>query len=310
MVDEIDISIVISVLNEEESLEKLYSELSQVLEPIANWEIIFIDDGSDDNSLNVMKTIVENDNRVTIISFYRNYGKSASLSEGFKLAKGKYVITIDADLQDDPKEIPKLISKLEDGYDLVSGWKINRQDPWTKTFPSIIFNFITRILTGVKIHDFNCGLKIYRNVVVKTLDIYGGHHRYIPALASQNNFKIAEIQVKHYPRKYGISKYGGTRLFHGFFDLITILFFNRYIQRPLHLFGLFGLFCIIIFLVIEIYVVGLKIFIGHSFYTHMALMLFGAMLFILGLWFFSIGIIAEMITRKDHNQESRIKQII
>ena len=220
------------------------------------------------------------------------------------------MITIDADLQDDPKEIPNLISKLETGYDLVSGWKINRQDPWTKTLPSIIFNFITRILTGVKIHDFNCGLKIYRNAVVKTLDIYGGHHRYIPALASQKKFKISEIQVNHYPRKYGISKYGGNRLFHGFFDLITILFFNRYIQRPLHLFGFFGLFCIITFLAMEIYVVSLKIFSGHSFYTHMALMLFGAMLFILGLWFFSIGIIAEMITRKDHNQESRIKQII
>ncbi len=310
MANNLSISVVIPVFNEEKSLERLYSEISQVLESIINWEIIFVDDGSDDDSLNVLKTIVENDNRVTIVSFYRNYGKSAALSEGFKLAKGKYVITIDADLQDDPKEIPNLISKLEDGYDLVSGWKINRQDPWTKTLPSIIFNFITRILTGVKIHDFNCGLKIYRNAVVKTLDIYGGHHRYIPALASQKKFKIAEIQVNHYPRKYGISKYGGNRLFHGFFDLITILFFNRYIQRPLHLFGFFGLFCIITFLAIEIYVVGLKIFIGHSFYTHMALMLFGAMLFILGLWFFSIGIIAEMITRKDHNQESRIKQII
>jgi hypothetical protein len=142
------------------------------------------------------------------------------------------------------------------------------------------------------------------------LDMYGGHHRYIPALASQKRFKIAEIQVKHYPRKDGISKYGGNRLFHGFFDLITILFFNRYIQRPLHLFGFFGLFCIITCLAIEIYVVGLKIFIGHSFYTHMALMLFGAMLFILGLWFFSIGIIAEMITRQNQNQESRVKQII
>ena len=310
MEDSLLISVVVPVFNEEESLEKLYNELTSTLEKYSSWEIICVDDGSDDETLTIMQNIVENDNRVTIVSFYRNYGKSAALSEGFKLAKGKYVITIDADLQDDPKEIPNLISKLEDGYDLVSGWKINRQDPWTKTFPSIIFNFITRILTGVKIHDFNCGLKIYRNAVVKTLDIYGGHHRYIPALANQKKFKITEIQVKHYPRKYGISKYGGNRLLHGFFDLITILFFNRYIQRPLHLFGFFGLFCIIIFLVIEIYVVGLKIFIGHSFYTHMALMLFGTMHFILGLWFFSIGIIAEMITRKDHNQESRIKQII
>ncbi len=262
MADNPSISVVIPVFNEEESLERLYRELSQVLEPISNWEIIFVDDGSDDDSFNVMKTIVENDNRVTIVSFYRNYGKSAALSEGFKLAKGKYVITIDADLQDDPKEIPNLISKLEDGYDLVSGWKINRQDPWTKTFPSIIFNFITRILTGVKIHDFNCGLKIYRKVVVKTLEIYGGQHRYIPALASQKKFKVTEITVKHYTRDFGTSKYRWNRLLHCFFDLITILFFNRYIQQPLHLFGLFGLFCIITSVVMEFYVIGLKIMFG------------------------------------------------
>ena len=174
----------------------------------------------------------------------------------------------------------------------------------------IIFNFITRILTGVKIHDFNCGLKIYRKVVVKTLEIYGGQHRYIPALASQKKFKVTEIPVKHYPREFGTSKYRGNRLLHGFFDLITILFFNRYIQQPLHLFGLFGLFCIITSVVMEFYVIGLKIIMGHSFYMHMALMLFGAMFFILGLWFFSIGIIAEMIARRDQSQESRIKQII
>ena len=310
MVDKIFISIVIPVLNEEESIEKLYKKILESLVSYSSWEIIFVDDGSYDNSYNVIRNIVGTDKRVKAIQLLKNFGKAAALSEGFKLVKGKYVVTIDADLQDDPKEIPNLVSKLETGYDLVSGWKIDRQDPWTKILPSKIFNFITRILTGVRIHDFNCGLKIYRKSVVRALDIYGELHRYIPALASQKQFRITEIPVKHYPRKYGMSKYGGNRLLHGFFDLITILFFNRYIQRPLHLFGFFGLFCIITFLVIEIYVVSLKIFIGHSFYTHMALMLFGAMLFILGLWFFSIGIIAEMITRQDQNQESRIKQII
>ena len=310
MVDEIFISIVIPVLNEEESIEELYKKVLESLVSYSSWEIIFVDDGSFDNSYNVIRNIVGTDKRVKAIQLFKNFGKAAALSEGFKLVKGKYVVTIDADLQDDPKEIPNLVSKLETGYDLVSGWKIDRQDPWTKTLPSKIFNFITRILTGVRIHDFNCGLKIYRKSVVRALDIYGGLHRYIPALASQKQFRITEIPVKHYPRQYGMSKYGGNRLLHGFFDLITILFFNRYIQRPLHLFGFFGLSCIITFLVLEIYVIGLKIFIGHSFYTHMALMLFGAMLFILGLWFFSIGIIAEMITRQDQNQESRIKQII
>ncbi|HIA30637.1 MAG TPA: glycosyltransferase, partial [Candidatus Marinimicrobia bacterium] len=240
----------------------------------------------------------------------RNYGKSAALAEGFKLAKGEYLITMDADLQDDPAEIPNLMKKLEEGFDLVSGWKKERKDPISKRFPSKIFNYVTRIMTGVKIHDFNCGLKIYRKAVIKTLDLYGGRHRYIPALAGHNKFRISEIQVNHRPRIHGVTKYGGSRLFHGFFDLISIIFMNRYTQQPLHLFGFFGLFCGLASLTVEFYVIGRKIFSGHSFYEHLALMLFGAMLFILGLWFFSIGLIAEMITRGAQEKESRVKQII
>ncbi len=304
------ISVVIPVYNEVESLPELFSKLSYVLNSYSSWEIVFVDDGSTDGSVAFLETLAQSTSTVTFIQFHRNYGKSAALSEGFKHAKGDYIITMDADLQDDPEEIPNLVNKLEEGFDLVSGWKVNRKDPWTKTFPSKIFNFITRLMTGVQIHDFNCGLKIYRKAVTNAIDIYGGRHRYIPAMAGQKKFKVTEIPVKHHARKHGETKYGGSRLFHGFFDLLTILFFNRYTQQPLHLFGFFGLISLIISFFIELYVVGLKVFAGHSFYTHMAMMLFGAMIFILGLWFFSIGIIAEMIARGDQDKESRVRQIL
>ena len=187
------------------------------------------------------------------------------MSEGFNHAQGDIIITMDGDLQDDPEEIPHLIKKLEDGYDLVSGWKKTRHDPWTKTFPSKIFNIVTRLLTGVKIHDFNCGLKCYRQAVVKSLEIFGGRHRYIPALAGQKNFRVGEIVINHRPRKYGKTKYGGLRLFHGFFDLMTILFLNRYTQQPLHLFGIFGLIAFIFGLVSEFVVLYYKFRIGDPF---------------------------------------------
>ena len=304
------ISVIIPVFNEIGSLPELMDQLRKVLHIYSKWEILFVDDGSTDGSTELLNDLSRKDENVTLIQFHRNYGKSAALAEGFKCAKGEYLITMDADLQDDPAEIPNLMKKLEEGFDLVSGWKKERKDPISKRFPSKIFNYVTRIMTGVKIHDFNCGLKIYRKAVTKTLDLYGGRHRYIPALAGHNKFRISEIQVNHRPRIHGVTKYGGSRLFHGFFDLISIIFMNRYTQQPLHLFGFFGLFCGLASLTVELYVIGRKIFSGHSFYEHLALMLFGAMLFILGLWFFSIGLIAEMITRGAQEKESRVKQII
>ena len=304
------ISVIIPVFNEIGSLPELMDQLRKVLHIYKKWEILFVDDGSTDGSTEFLNDLSRKDENVTLIQFHRNYGKSAALAEGFKRAKGEYLITMDADLQDDPAEIPNLMKKLEEGFDLVSGWKKERKDPISKRFPSKIFNYVTRIMTGVKIHDFNCGLKIYRKAVIKTLDLYGGRHRYIPALAGHNKFRISEIQVNHRPRMHGVTKYGGSRLFHGFFDLISIIFMNRYTQQPLHLFGFFGLFCGLASLTVELYVIGRKIFSGHSFYEHLALMLFGAMLFILGLWFFSIGLIAEMITRGAQEKESRVKQII
>ena len=304
------ISVIIPVFNEIGSLPELMDQLRKVLHIYSKWEILFVDDGSTDGSTEFLNDLSRKDENVTLIQFHRNYGKSAALAEGFKRAKGEFLITMDADLQDDPAEIPNLMKKLEEGFDLVSGWKKERKDPISKRFPSKIFNYVTRIMTGVKIHDFNCGLKIYRKEVIKTLDLYGGRHRYIPALAGHNKFRISEIQVNHRPRIHGVTKYGGSRLFHGFFDLISIIFMNRYTQQPLHLFGFFGLFCGLASLTVELYVIGRKIFSGHSFYEHLALMLFGAMLFILGLWFFSIGLIAEMITRGAQEKESRVKQII
>ena len=304
------ISVIIPAFNEIGSLPELMDQLRKALHIYKKWEILFVDDGSTDGSTEFLNDLSRKDENVTLIQFHRNYGKSAALAEGFKRAKGEYLITMDADLQDDPSEIPNLMKKLEEGFDLVSGWKKERKDPISKRFPSKIFNYVTRIMTGVKIHDFNCGLKIYRKAVIKTLDLYGGRHRYIPALAGHYKFRISEIQVNHRPRIHGVTKYGGSRLFHGFFDLISIIFMNRYTQQPLHLFGFFGLFCGLASLTVELYVIGKKIFSGHSFYEHLALMLFGAMLFILGLWFFSIGLIAEMITRGAQEKESRVKQII
>ena len=304
------ITIIIPVYNEVESLKELHKELTAVLSGNDNYELLFVDDGSSDGSINILNELSNSDYHTKVIQFYRNYGKAAALAEGFKVSSGDYVVTMDADLQDDPAEIPNLVAKLEEGYDLVSGWKKTRHDPWTKRWPSKFANIITRIMTGVKIHDMNCGLKIYKQSVVKSLDVYGGRHRYIPALAGQKKFKVGEVAVNHRHRKFGVTKYGGSRLFHGFFDLITILFLNRYTQRPLHLFGFFGLLCVLSAIVLESTAVYYKLLLDHPFQKHFALIVFGAMVFVLGLWFFSIGLIAEMITANQQGKEDRVKRII
>lgn len=302
------ISVVIPVFNELESLPDLVEELKLNLNNFKDWEVIFVDDGSSDKSNNwLFKLSNENDN-FKLIQFFRNYGKSAALSEGFKNAKGDYIITMDADLQDDPAEIPNLINKLEKGWDLVSGWKKNRLDPLNKTLPSKLFNFVTRIVTGIKIHDFNCGLKGYRQSVIKSINIYGGRHRYIPALAGQRKFKVTEIIVNHRERKFGKTKYGGSRIFHGFFDLITILFLNKYTQQPLHLFGFIGLGFLIFGLLAETLVLYYKYFLGHFFKDHIALLMFGIMFIVIGIQFFSIGLLGELMTRYTQGQENRVKK--
>jgi len=236
------LSIIIPLLNEEESIPELVQQIVGTLAEnnIRDYEIIFIDDGSTDNSFNVIKEQRQNNSNIHCIRFRRNYGKSAALSVGFEQARGKYVITMDADLQDDPKEIPNLIAKINMGYDLVSGWKKKRYDPISKTIPSKFFNYVTSKTTGVRLHDFNCGLKAYRRAVIKTVLVYGEMHRYIPALAHLDGFKVTEIPVQHHPRKYGKTKFGLSRFIYGFLDLLTVLVTVKYMKRPLHFFGSLG----------------------------------------------------------------------
>jgi glycosyltransferase involved in cell wall biosynthesis len=303
------ISVVIPVFNEEDSIKELYGQISTALKNQKKYEIIFINDGSSDKSEKAIIDLSNKDKRVKLISFYRNFGKSAALSEGFKYASGEIIITMDADLQDDPNEISNLINKLDEGYDLVSGWKQKRYDPWTKTFPSKIFNFVTRILTGVNIHDFNCGLKAYRSSVIKSIEVFGGRHRYIPALAGQMNFSVSEIVVNHRPRIYGETKYGGSRIFHGFFDLLTILFLNKYTQQPLHFFGSIGLVTFTAGFFVELMVIYYKFVLLEPFSKHIALLLLGVILIIIGIQFFSIGLLGEIIARFSQGKEDRIKDI-
>jgi len=304
------ISIVIPLFNEHESILDLYSEICNAISSYNDWEIIFIDDGSSDGSAEKIIDIASKDSKVKLISFYRNFGKSAALSEGFKNANGDIIITMDADLQDDPAEIPNFVNKISEGSDLVSGWKKVRHDPWAKTFPSKIFNFVTRLLTGVKIHDFNCGLKAYRSSVIKSIEIFGGRHRYIPALAGQKNFSVSEIIVNHRPRKYGTTKYGGSRLLDGFFDLLTILFLNKYTQHPLHFFGMIGLTTFTAGILTELVVFYYKFWLGEPFAKHVALLLLGLILLFIGIQFFSIGLLGEMMARYSEDKEDRVKEII
>jgi glycosyltransferase involved in cell wall biosynthesis len=302
------ISVIIPVYNEVESINELYNQLTKALEDYIPYEIIFIDDGSSDDSAEIIKKICELNSSTNLIQFQRNYGKSAALAEGFKYANGNYIVTMDADLQDDPSEIKNLVNKLEEGFDLVSGWKKDRKDPLSKRLPSKLFNFVTRLFTGVHIHDFNCGLKIYRKAVVKTLELYGGRHRYIPAMAGQKKFKVTEIIVNHRPRIYGETKYGGSRLFHGLFDLISILFLSKYTQSPMYFFGKIGLITFLTGFGIEIYVLYLKYIIGDPFAKHIALLMLGILIIVIGIQFFSIGLIGEMIANSNQDKESRVKE--
>lgn len=291
------ISVVIPLLNEDESLNELSLSLERVLESLnCNYEVIFIDDGSTDKSYSVIKSINRRNNKFHCIKLRRNYGKSAALSKGFKAARGSYIITMDADLQDDPAEIPELIKVLNSGYDLVSGWKKIRYDPFIKKHTSKLFNYATSKLSGIKLHDFNCGLKGYKRDVVKSLRIYGEMHRYIPALAYLSGFKVTEKPVKHHARKYGRTKFGSSRFINGFLDLLTVVFTNKYMKRPLHFFGSLGIISALIGFLISIYLTILKFTEGKPL-SDRPLFLVGIFFIIIGVQFMSLGLIAEMITK-------------
>ncbi len=289
------ISIVIPVFNEENSLEELFYRINNVFQtPEKNFEIVFIDDGSTDNSLNVLKKIFdENRERVKIIEFRKNFGKAAALSAGFREAEGDYIITMDGDLQDQPEEIPKFIEKLEEGFDVVSGWKYPRKDPITKTLPSKIFNFVTSLISGIKLHDFNCGFKGYKREAIKNLKLYGELHRYIPVVLNSQGFKITEIKVKHEPRKYGKSKYGLKRFFSGFFDLFTVLMLTKFRSSPLHIFGIFGALLTISGGIITLYLIVERLL--GRYLSNRPLFYFSLSITIVGLQIFFFGLLAEMI---------------
>lgn len=288
------LSIVIPLLNEVDSIPELYREIVAEVDPLnLTWEIIFIDDGSTDGSSATLRDLFERDPRIRIIEFRRNFGKSAALAAGFQMASGDAIITMDADLQDSPGEIPRLIERLNHGADLVSGWKFPRNDPLSKRLPSSVFNRVVRSLSGVELHDFNCGLKAYRREVVNDIKIYGELHRYIPVLAHFRGFRVEEIKVSHRARRYGTSKFGNARFARGFFDLLTVLFLAQYTRRPLHFFGWFGIAALLVGFVINAYLAAMW-FLGHPIGTRPLLTL-GVLLMIMGAQFVVFGLLAEMI---------------
>ena len=293
--DSVKISILIPVYNEEGSLNLLYEKLIEVMEELAEpFEIIFVDDGSTDSSLEIMKKIEESDKRVHVLPFRANRGKADALQYGFCKTKGNIVFTMDADLQDDPKEIPRFIEKINEGYDLVSGWKEVRHDPLSKTLPSKLFNAVTSYASGIKLHDFNCGFKAYRKEVLCEVELYGDLHRYVPALAFRRGFRIGEIPVEHHPRRFGQSKYGIERLTRGLFDLLTVIMLSRHLLTPMKLMGSIGLVMLVISGGILSFLTLLQIQYG-SILGHKPLSFFGVLLALLGVQFISMGVLAEII---------------
>lgn len=301
----LDISVVIPLLNEEDSLVELSSLLELNLTKISEnrWEVIFIDDGSTDKSFKIIETICSKNNNFKAIRFRRNYGKSAALSVGFKRANGDIIITMDADLQDDPNEISNLVDKINEGYDLVSGWKKKRYDPISKTLPSKFFNWVTSKAAGIKLHDFNCGLKAYTNEAAKSLNVYGEMHRFLPALSYRDGFKVTEIPVLHHARKHGISKFGASRFLKGFLDLITVIFLTRFIKRPLHLFGTLGFLCVFIGLGIDLYLT-IEWVLGLTYISERPLAILGIALIIVGVQFVSMGLLGEMLVRNSAKEQN------
>ncbi len=304
------LSIVIPAYNEKDSLPELLERIERTVSPLnMDYEVLVIDDGSTDGTFEALKSLKSRFPMLKAIRFRRNYGKSAALAEGFARATGDIVITMDADLQDDPAEIPNLIQKLEEGYDLVSGWKKRRQDPISKTIPSKIFNFVTAKLTGIPLHDFNCGLKAYRQEVIKNIEVYGELHRFLPVLAVWQGFLVTEIPVRHHPRKYGKTKFGISRFTNGFFDLLTVMFITRFRKKPLHFFGFLGLLSTFVGTLILLYLTILW-FQGQGI-GRRPLLFLGVLLVIVGVQFFSLGLIGEMVTSTlDQKIEYAIKEKI
>jgi glycosyltransferase involved in cell wall biosynthesis len=299
----VEVSIVIPLLNERDNLRPLWAQIQAAMAPLGKrYEVIFVDDGSTDDSFQVLERLHAENPPLKAIQFRMNHGKSAALAVGFEMATGEVIITMDADLQDDPTEIPNLLNKLQEGYDLVSGWKFKRHDPISKTIPSKLFNKVTSVISGIRIHDFNCGLKAYRREVTDNIRVYGELHRYLPVLAYWKGFRIGEIKVRHHPRIHGKSKFGLSRFINGFLDLLTVSFLTKYTRRPMHLFGVLGLVLFLAGMVINLYLTYLwlhRVGIGRR-----PLLFLGVLLVIVGVQFLLMGFIGEMITRQEQDRDT------
>ncbi len=294
------VSFVIPLYNEVNSLKQLYQEIIAQFTELNEhslYEIIFIDDGSDDDSLAVLSNIAANDEKVKIVSFRRNFGKSAALQYGFSLVGGDCVFTMDSDLQDNPSEIGAMLEQLKEGTDLVSGWKKKRYDPLIRKVASYLFNLVTSILFGKRLHDYNCGYKLYRSELIKELDIYGELHRYIPVIASAKGYRVTELQVEHRAREYGKSKFGIERYLRGFFDLLTVKLITGYTRSPLYLFGGLGSLFSSLGIVIGLYLSVMKLFYGMPL-SNRPLLIMSTLLVMIGLQFFSVGLIGELVVNQ------------
>lgn len=291
-----DVSIIVPAYEEAESLPELAERIRAACsEAGLSFQVWIVDDGSRDETWSIVQELHEGDSRFAGLRFQRNYGKSAALSVGFERAQGRYVVTMDADLQDDPAEIPALVDKLEEGYDLVSGWKKNRKDPFRKTIPSRFFNWVTRLCSGLQLHDFNCGLKAYRREVVKSVSVYGELHRYIPLLAKWAGYdRVTELPVEHHPRKYGETKFGVERFIQGFLDLVTVVFLTRFAVRPMHFFGGLGTLTFLAGFVINLWLTIDKLVFGNPLGDR-PLLLFGLLLILFGAQMFTTGLLGEMV---------------
>jgi len=302
-------SYIIPLYNEEGSISELYNKLKKVALALSSThELIFIDDGSTDNSYTMLENLYKNDPHVLLIRLRQNSGKSVALNEGFLASKGDFVITLDADLQDDPSEIENLVKKLEEGYDVVSSWKKDRKDPLSKTLPSKIFNFIVKKFSGIPLHDFNSGLKAYKREAIESLDLYGELHRFIPVILANFGFKVTEIPVIHHERKYGVSKYGWSRIPKGFFDFITVLFLTKFAMHPLHLFGSIGIILTMLGFVFGAYLTILR-FSGETIGGRPLLFL-TMLLIVSGFQFVFTGLLAEMILHLAPQKKVINKQIL
>ena len=306
------ISVVVPLLNEERTLETLYAEIAAALEAQADdFEVVFVDDGSTDDSMSVLTRLHHELPNVVVVHLRRNFGKAAALQAGFLEARGDVVVTIDADLQDDPAEIPKLLAKLDEGFDLVSGWKTRRNDPLPRRLFSRIFNWATKVVSGVRLHDVNCGLKAYRAEVLQGMRLYGELHRFIPILAAYRGYRVAEIPVNHRARQHGRSRYGPERYFRGFFDLLSVTFMGRYRHRPLHLFGGVGVVMGALGFVILTYLTVIW-FWGQGI-GHRPLLTLGVLLVVVGIQFVSLGLLSELITSQHEermDERQRIEQLV